>query len=99
MATASKQERSFYLGPSFDRSRRRLAASYRQISVPSATSLATFFEAAMPAPLNSFKRAILAGQDQVGLWLALANSYTSEIAAATGFDWVLIDAEHAPNDI
>nr|WP_087573541.1 HpcH/HpaI aldolase/citrate lyase family protein [Sphingomonas sp. CDS-1] len=53
----------------------------------------------MPAPFNSFKAAITAGQRQIGLWLALANSYSAEIAANAGFDWLVVDAEHAPNDV
>lgn len=53
----------------------------------------------MPAPRNAFKSAILSGRKQVGLWLALANAYTADIAAGCGFDWLLIDGEHAPNDI
>ena len=53
----------------------------------------------MPAPLNKFKQALQARQPQIGLWLALANSYTAEIAGGVGFDWLLIDGEHAPNDI
>jgi len=53
----------------------------------------------MPAPVNSFKAAIAAGKPQIGFWLALANAYTAEIAAHAGFDWLLVDGEHAPNDI
>lgn len=53
----------------------------------------------MPAPINPFRAAILGGQRQVGLWLALADAYAAEIAALAGFDWLLIDGEHAPNDI
>lgn len=53
----------------------------------------------MPAPVNSFKAALKAGRPQIGLWLALANSYTAEICGNAGFDWLLIDSEHAPNDI
>jgi 4-hydroxy-2-oxoheptanedioate aldolase len=30
---------------------------------------------------------------------ALASAYTAEICAGAGFDWLLIDAEHAPNDV
>ncbi len=48
---------------------------------------------------NSFKQALAAGRPQIGLWLALANGYTAEIAASAGFDWLLIDGEHAPNDV
>lgn len=53
----------------------------------------------MPAPFNSFKAAVRSRQPQIGLWLGLANPYTAEIAACAGFDWLLIDGEHAPNDI
>lgn len=53
----------------------------------------------MPAPHNSFKAAIAAGELQIGCWLGLADPYVAEISASTGFDWLLIDAEHAPNDL
>jgi 4-hydroxy-2-oxoheptanedioate aldolase len=53
----------------------------------------------MPAPQNRFKQSILAGQRQIGLWLGLANAYTAELAGTAGFDWLVIDGEHAPNDI
>lgn len=53
----------------------------------------------MPAPKNSFKAALQAGEPQIGLWLGLANAYTAEIAAGAGFDWLVLDGEHGPNDI
>lgn len=53
----------------------------------------------MPAPVNPFKAALRDGTAQIGLWLGLAQSYTAELAATAGFDWLLIDGEHAPNDI
>jgi 4-hydroxy-2-oxoheptanedioate aldolase len=53
----------------------------------------------MPAPVNSFKAALKTGKPQIGFWLALANAYTAEIAGGAGFDWLLLDGEHAPNDI
>jgi 4-hydroxy-2-oxoheptanedioate aldolase len=49
--------------------------------------------------VNPFKTALRAGRTQIGMWLALANTYTAEICATAGFDWLLIDGEHAPNDI
>jgi 4-hydroxy-2-oxoheptanedioate aldolase len=52
----------------------------------------------MRLPENTFKRALQAGQRQIGLWLGLANPYTSELLAGTGFDWLVVDAEHSPND-
>jgi 4-hydroxy-2-oxoheptanedioate aldolase len=49
--------------------------------------------------MNVFKTSIAAGQPQIGFWQALASPYTAEICAGAGFDWLLIDAEHAPNDL
>ena len=53
----------------------------------------------MPAPENRFKRALTDGRAQIGLWLGLANAYTAELCAGAGFDWLLIDGEHAPNSV
>lgn len=53
----------------------------------------------MPAPRNLFKQAIANGELQLGCWLALADPYVAEISAGAGFDWVLVDGEHAPNDL
>jgi 4-hydroxy-2-oxoheptanedioate aldolase len=53
----------------------------------------------MGAPKNTFKMAIHNRQTQIGLWLGLANAYTTELVASAGFDWLLIDGEHAPNTL
>ncbi len=53
----------------------------------------------MEIPHNQFKAALGAGQTQFGLWLGLAETFTAEICAGAGFDWLLIDAEHGPNDL
>ncbi|MBV7543554.1 aldolase/citrate lyase family protein [Acidovorax sp. sic0104] len=53
----------------------------------------------MHTPTNRFKAAMAQGQAQIGLWLALADAYTAEIVAGTGYDWLLVDGEHAPNDL
>jgi 4-hydroxy-2-oxoheptanedioate aldolase len=53
----------------------------------------------MPAPINSFMKALQGHQLQLGLWLGLANATTAELCAGAGFDWLLIDGEHAPFDI
>jgi 4-hydroxy-2-oxoheptanedioate aldolase len=53
----------------------------------------------MPAPINRFKQALKTGPAQIGLWLGLANPYVAEICARRGFDWLVIDNEHAPNDL
>ncbi len=48
---------------------------------------------------NSFKRAIQAGRKQIGFWNSMASPTATEILAGSGFDWLLLDAEHAPNDV
>ena len=50
-------------------------------------------------PINPFKQALKEGRRQIGLWQSLANPYTAEICAGAGFDWLLFDGEHAPNDV
>lgn len=52
----------------------------------------------MPTP-NLFKRALQAGQSQIGLWSTLPSPYVSELIAGSGFDWLLLDTEHTPTDV
>lgn len=47
---------------------------------------------------NPFKRAILAGRPQLGLWSSLASNVTVELLAGAGFDWLLLDTEHSANE-
>lgn len=53
----------------------------------------------MPAPINKLKARLAAGKVVIGLWCGMADPYAMEIAATSGFDWLLLDGEHAPNDI
>jgi 4-hydroxy-2-oxoheptanedioate aldolase len=53
----------------------------------------------MNLPQNAFKRALAAGKPQIGLWSSLASSYSVEVIAGAGFDWLLLDCEHSPNDL
>lgn len=48
---------------------------------------------------NSFRRRLLAGETLIGSWCALANPITTEVLGLAGFDWLVLDGEHAPNDI
>lgn len=52
----------------------------------------------MNLPENAFKRAILSGKQQVGLWCMLPGSFVTEALAGAGFDWLLLDTEHSPAD-
>jgi len=53
----------------------------------------------MSAPVNTLKSRLAAGEVLHGCWLGLSDGYTTEIAATAGFDWLLVDGEHAPNDV
>ncbi len=53
----------------------------------------------MPAPHNMLKSRLAEGDVVFGCWLGMADAYVAEIAATSGFDWLLIDGEHAPNDM
>mgnify|MGYP000515996104 CR=1 FL=1 len=53
----------------------------------------------MPAPKNEFKAALARGERRIGCWVGLADPYCAEIMGTAGFDWLLIDGEHAPNDM
>jgi len=48
---------------------------------------------------NHFKRALQEKRPQIGLWLGLCSRYSAELLAGAGFDWLLIDGEHAPNNV
>ena len=50
-------------------------------------------------PPNRFKHALADGQAQIGLWSSLSSNYTVEVIAGAGFDWLLLDMEHSPNDL
>ena len=48
---------------------------------------------------NLFKRAVREGRPQIGLWCSSCSNVTAEVIAGAGFDWILIDTEHAPNEL
>lgn len=50
-------------------------------------------------PVNAFKQALRAGRPQIGLWCSLCSNLTTEVVAGAGFDWLLLDTEHAPNEL
>ncbi|AWH90006.1 2-dehydro-3-deoxyglucarate aldolase [Limnobaculum parvum] len=48
---------------------------------------------------NQFRQDLLSGKPLIGCWASLANPITTEVLGYAGFDWLLLDGEHAPNDI
>lgn len=53
----------------------------------------------MDMPANNLKRALREGRTQTGCWLSLVSHVSAEICAGAGFDWVLVDTEHAPAEL
>lgn len=50
-------------------------------------------------PSNTFKLSLSKAELQIGLWLACGDPYTASLVGQAGFDWLLVDAEHGPNDL
>jgi len=50
-------------------------------------------------PVNQLKRALREGRPQIGLWSSLSSHITVEVIAGAGFDWILLDTEHSPNEL
>ncbi|HRI17667.1 MAG TPA: 2-dehydro-3-deoxyglucarate aldolase [Burkholderiaceae bacterium] len=48
---------------------------------------------------NAFRQRLLARERLIGCWLSLGSPITTEVVGVAGFDWLLLDAEHAPNDV
>jgi 2-dehydro-3-deoxyglucarate aldolase len=50
-------------------------------------------------PVNGFKQRLRANDRLIGCWCSLGHPITTEILGLAGFDWLLLDAEHSPNDV
>jgi 4-hydroxy-2-oxoheptanedioate aldolase len=50
-------------------------------------------------PTNTFKQALREGRTQIGLWCSLCSNVAAEVIAGAGYDWILVDTEHAPNEL
>jgi 4-hydroxy-2-oxoheptanedioate aldolase len=48
---------------------------------------------------NEFKQALGRRELQIGLWSTLCSNLGAEIIAHSGFDWILLDTEHSPNEL
>jgi 4-hydroxy-2-oxoheptanedioate aldolase len=49
----------------------------------------------MKNPVNAFKTALAAQQMQWGIWNTIGGNTVPELLGGAGFDWVLVDCEHA----
>ena len=52
----------------------------------------------MRLPSNEFLKSLRRGKKQIGLWVSLSHSFAADVVAQSGYDWVMIDMEHSPND-
>src|SRR5271165_4913102 len=48
---------------------------------------------------NIFRQDIIARKKLIGCWCSLGSPITTEVLGLAGFDWLLLDGEHAPNDV
>ena len=53
---------------------------------------------ASPIP-NRFRQRLRAGERLIGCWASLSHAISTEVLGTAGFDWLLIDGEHSPNDL
>ena len=53
----------------------------------------------MEIPRNHFKAALRAGRPQLGLWNSLCSNFSTEVIAGAGFDCIVLDMEHSPNEV
>ncbi|HET9404517.1 MAG TPA: aldolase/citrate lyase family protein, partial [Burkholderiales bacterium] len=67
--------------------------------IPYPPSLITPHWSNMELPKNKFKQALREKKPQIGMWSSLSSHIVAEILAHAGFDWVLLDTEHSPNEL
>src|SRR5262245_55028810 len=48
---------------------------------------------------NWVKRKLHEGQATVGTWLSIDSTFSAELLAQAGFDWLVVDMEHGPFDL
>jgi len=48
---------------------------------------------------NQFLQSLKQRDPQVGLWVSLCSNYAADIVSSCGYDWVLLDMEHAPSEV
>jgi 2-dehydro-3-deoxyglucarate aldolase len=48
---------------------------------------------------NQFRADLRARKRLIGCWVSFGSPITAEVLGLAGFDWLLLDGEHAPNDV
>lgn len=48
---------------------------------------------------NGFRRALKARQTMIGMWASSCSNLVVEVLGLAGLDWLLLDSEHAPNEL
>ncbi len=48
---------------------------------------------------NRFREGLRARRTLIGFWCSLASPSVAEVLGLAGFDWLMLDGEHAPNDV
>ena len=71
----------------------------RALSTGALLQQSSFWPGWLHSEALSLQHAIAAGQLQIGLWCTLCSNVTTEIVSHSGFDWLLLDTEHAPNEL
>ena len=59
----------------------------------------TVANAAYNAFPNRFRQDLIAGKQLIGCWCSLSSPISTEVLGLAGFDWLLLDGEHSPNDV
>ena len=52
----------------------------------------------MNLPINKFKKDLQSGDLLCGLWSTLQSNIVAEVIGDAGFNWILLDTEHTPNE-
>lgn len=53
----------------------------------------------MPQPVNAFKRGLAGPKRMVGVWAMSGSPVAAEALGFAGYDFVVLDMEHGPNDV
>eukprot|EP01012_Entosiphon_sulcatum_P003073 TRINITY_DN10843_c0_g1_i1.p1 TRINITY_DN10843_c0_g1~~TRINITY_DN10843_c0_g1_i1.p1 ORF type:complete len:283 (-),score=37.73 TRINITY_DN10843_c0_g1_i1:2-850(-) len=76
----------------------RYLLSSRAPALPRNTALSRPL-ASTSLPKNTFKQALQERRTQIGLWSSAHSAVVTDVLADSGYDWLVLDMEHAPGEI